>query len=309
MQYIFKKNNFYGVVLGLSGYTLFVILDSIIKLNLVNKYPVLQINFFICIFALIPITAVLALVGNWSVLINNKIHIQLFRGFLGIIGGALVVNSFKYHSLTEIYPILFSAPLILTILSYFILREKVGIRRWAAVFIGFLGVLVVSRPGTVHFTIPLFGLFVAAIIGALNVIMIRQYANNQSSLAFSFYATVGAMFVSGIFTFQNFVSVSFGDLILFTICGVIGGVGALCISEASKILESSVYAPIQYIQLVVGLIMGYLVFRDLPDTFEIIGSVIIVLSGLFIIYRENKLNIRPFMSRVSRVRDIFFRGH
>ena len=121
---MFKKNNFYGFVLGLSGYTIFVILDSIIKLNLVNKYPVLQINFYICVFAIIPTIAVLALTGNWIVLVNNKIHIQLFRGLLGITGGALVVNSFKHHSLTEIYPILFSAPLILTILSYFILKEK-----------------------------------------------------------------------------------------------------------------------------------------------------------------------------------------
>lgn len=306
---MFKKNNFYGFVLGLSGYTIFVILDSIIKLNLVNKYPVLQINFYICVFAIIPTIAVLALTGNWIVLVNNKIHIQLFRGLLGITGGALVVNSFKHHSLTEIYPILFSAPLILTILSYFILKEKVGIRRWAAVFLGFIGVLIVSRPGTVHFTIPLFGLFIAAIMGALNVIIIRRYANTQSSIAFAFYATVSGMFVSGFFTFQNYISVSPEDLKIFILCGVIGGIGALCISEASKTLESSVYAPIQYIQLVVGFIMGYLFFRDLPDTFEIIGSIIIVLSGLFIIYRENKLNIRPFMSSVSRVRDIFFRGH
>tara|TARA_B110000263_G_C15275562_1_gene495701 strand:+ start:397 stop:1326 length:930 start_codon:yes stop_codon:yes gene_type:complete len=309
VQYIFKKNNLYGFVLGLSGYTVFVILDSIIKLSLVDKYPVLQINFFICLFAFIPTLAVLALSGSWNVLINNKIHIQLFRGFLGIIAGAMVVNSFKYHSLTEIYPILFSAPLILTILSYFILKEKVGIRRWVAVFIGFVGVLIVSRPGTIHFTIPLFGLFIAAIMASLQVIIIRQYANTQSSLAFAFYGTVSGLFTSGIFTSQNFISVSSVDLVIFIICGVIGGIGALCISEASKILESSVYAPIQYIQIVLGFIMGYIFFRDLPDIFEIIGSIVIILSGLFIIYRENKLNIRPFLSKKSRMRDIFFRGH
>ena len=309
MKYNFENNNALGLILGFSGFTIFVLLDSIIKLNLVNKYPVLEINFFICLFAFIPIIAALTIVGNWNTLINNIIHIQLLRGVLGLICGALIVNSFKQHALIEIYPILFSTPLILTILSHFILKEKVGIRRWSAVLIGFAGVLIVSRPGTIHFTLPLFGLFFAAIILALNVLIIRRLANTQSSIAFAFYGTVGGLVISGMFSFQNFVSVPLEDLIIFVVCGIIGGIGGLCITGASKILESSEFAPIQYVQLVAGFIMGYLFFKDLPDTFEIIGSLVIVFSGLFIIYRENKLNIRPFESSTSRIRDMFLRGH
>jgi drug/metabolite transporter (DMT)-like permease len=309
MKHNFENSNTFGLILGFSGYTIFVLLDSIIKLNLVNKYPVLEINFLICLFAFIPVLAALAIVGNWNTLINNKIHIQLFRGVLGLICGALIVNSFKRHALIEIYPILFSTPLILTILSHFVLKEKVGIRRWSAVLIGFAGVLIVSRPGTIHFTLPLFGLFFAAIILALNVLIIRRLADTQSSIAFAFYGTVGGLVISGMFSFQNFVSVPLEDVIIFIVCGIIGGIGGLCITGASKMLESSVFAPIQYVQLVAGLIMGYLFFRDLPDIFEIIGSLVIVFSGLFIIYRENKLNIRPFEGSTSRIRDMFLRGH
>ncbi len=309
MKHNFENSNTFGLILGFSGYTIFVLLDSIIKLNLVNKYPVLEINFLICLFAFIPVLAALAIVGNWNTLINNKIHIQLFRGVLGLICGALIVNSFKRHALIEIYPILFSTPLILTILSHFILKEKVGIRRWSAVLIGFAGVLIVSRPGTIHFTLPLFGLFFAAIILAVNVLIIRRFANTQSSIAFTFYGTVVGFVISGIFSFQNFVSVPLADVIIFITCGIIGGTGSLCITGAAKILESSEFAPIQYVQLVAGFIMGYLFFRDLPDVFEIIGSLVIVFSGLFIIYRENKLNIRPFVSNTSRIRDMFLRGH
>ena len=309
MKHNFENSNTFGLILGFSGYTIFVLLDSIIKLNLVNKYPVLEINFLICLFAFIPVLAALAIVGNWNTLINNKIHIQLLRGVLGLICGALIVNSFKRHALIEIYPILFSTPLILTILSHFILKEKVGIRRWSAVLIGFAGVLIVSRPGTIHFTLPLFGLFFAAIILAVNVLIIRRFANTQSSIAFTFYGTVVGFVISGIFSFQNFVSVPLADVIIFITCGIIGGTGSLCITGAAKILESSEFAPIQYVQLVAGFIMGYLFFRDLPDVFEIIGSLVIVFSGLFIIYRENKLNIRPFVSNTSRIRDMFLRGH
>ena len=309
VKFNFENNNFFGFVLGFSGYTLFVLLDSIIKLNMVNKYPVLEINFFICLFAFIPMFVTLAVVGNWNTLINNKIHIQLLRGLLAVICAALIINSFKRHALIEIYPILFSTPLILTILSHFILKEKVGIRRWSAVLIGFVGVLIVSRPGTIHFTWSLFGLFIAAIILALNILIIRRFSHSQSSITFAFYGTVVGLVISGMYTFQNFVRVPLEDVIIFVVCGFIGGIGSLCITGASKILESSVFAPIQYVQLVVGLIMGYLFFRDLPDAFEIIGSLVIVFSGLFIIYRENKLNIRPLVSSKSRIRDMFFRGH
>ena len=152
-------NNFVGMFLGFSGYTLFVFLDSIIKKFLVQDYPVLEINFYICLFSLIPVSIALQFISGWYVLINNKVHIQLFRGVVGVICGAIVINSFKEHAFSEIYPILFSAPLILTILSYFILKENVGARRIIAVLIGFVGVLIVSRPGTLHFTFSLFLLF------------------------------------------------------------------------------------------------------------------------------------------------------
>ena len=88
-----------------------------------------------------------------------------------------------------------------------------------------------------------------------------------------------------------------------------GGTAGLCISGASKILESSVFAPIQYVQLVAGCLLGYIFFNDLPDNFEIIGSIIIVCSGLFLIYHENKLKIRPLVSDKSRIREMFSRGH
>ena len=303
------NNNSFGLLLGISGYSLFVFLDTIIKKYLVQQYPIFEITFFICLFSFIPILATLIFVGNWSRLINNKIHIQILRGILAIICGSLIINSFRYHALFEIYPVLFATPLILTTLSYFFLKEKVSILRWAVVLIGFIGVLIVSRPGTFHFTLAIMGLFIGAFILAINVLIIRFLANSQSSIAFAFYGSVAGLFVSGIISYFNYVPVSLADLLILIICGILGGTAGLCISGASKILKSSVFAPIQYVQLVVGFILGYLFFNDVPDKFEVIGSLIIVCSGLFLIYRENKLRIRPLVSKKSRIRDMFLRGH
>ena len=289
-----NKNNL-GIFLGFSGYLIYVLLDSLIKKYLIFSYPVFEINFFISLFTLIPIFLTLFFLNSWHVLINNKIHIQLFRGALGMLCGALIINSFKQHSFSEIYPVLFSAPLILTIFSYFILKEKVGIRRWSAVLIGFVGVLIVSRPGTVHFTWSLFGLFIAAIILATNIVIIRSLAKSQSALAFAFYGSISGLILSSILASKNFIYPSNNDLLIFLICGIICGIAALCITSASKILESSLFAPIQYVQLVSGFIFGYFFFGDIPDIYEIFGSIVIIFSGLFIIYRQNKLGIKSLV--------------
>ena len=116
------------------------------------------------------------------------------RGIFGLISGALVVYSFRTHSLSEIYPILFSAPLFLIIISHFFLNEKVGIRRWTTVIIGFIGVLIVSRPGTIHFSISYLDLFISALLMAVNIALVRKFSNNQSSIAFTFYAFLSATF-------------------------------------------------------------------------------------------------------------------
>ena len=303
------NKNFFGIVFGIAGYLIFVLVDTIIKKFLVNGYPVLQINFYITLFAIIPVLFALHFISGWRVLLNNKIHIQVLRGVSGLICAAIIINSFKKHAFSEIYPILFSAPLILTIFSYFILKEKVGPRRLAAVLIGFAGVLIVSRPGTIHFSFSLFLLFIGAILLAVNVLLIRLYANTQSAIAFGFYGCLAGLIVSGFLSYNSYIPLKDLDIFIFLIVGVIAGSGALCISAASKILESSIFAPLQYFQLIAGFIFGYLFFNDLPDFFEIIGSIVIISSGLFIIYREYKVGLRPFVSTDSRSRDFVNRGH
>ena len=303
-----ENNNYIGIFLGFLGYVIFVFLDSIIKKYLVNYYPVIEINLFICIFSLIPIALALHFISGWKVLINNKIHIQLLRGILGLICAAIIINSFKNHTFSEIYPILFSAPLIITAFSYFLLKEKVGPRRLLAVLVGFIGVLIVSRPGTIHFTFSLFLLFLGAIILAVNVILIRKYASNQSSIAFAFYGFLVGLIISAIITTQFYVPLKHNDIYIFILCGIIAGTGGLCISAASKMLESSLFAPLQYFQLIAGFVFGYLFFGDVPDYYEVTGSLVISISGLFIIYRDYQTGIKSFTSKIRGSSDIINRG-
>ena len=298
-----------GVSIGFLGYTLFVVLDTIIKKYLANDYSVFQINFFICLFSFIPTIITIHFLHAWKTLKNDLILIQLLRGIFGLISGAFVVNSFRSHALNEIYPIMFSAPLFLIILSHFFLGEKVGIRRWSAVLIGFIGVLIVSRPGTIHFTMSYLGLFVSAFLIAINIALVRKFSKNHSSISFTFYAFLSAAIINGLLAMNNYMAMTFNDIMILILCGIICGVGGNFLTMASKNLESSVFAPIQYTQLFSGIILGYLVFSDLPDIYEIIGSTIIILSGVYIIYRETIIGVRPFNKKETRFRDEFNRGH
>ena len=302
-------NVFTGVSIGFAGYTLFVILDTIIKKYLVNGYSVFQINFYICLFSFIPTLITMQILHKWHSLKNDIIIIQLMRGIFGLISGALVVYSFRIHALSEIYPILFSAPLFLTMISHFFLNEKVGFRRWTAVIIGFIGVLIVSRPGTIHFSISYLGLFISALLMAINISLVRKFSNNQSSIAFTFYAFLSAALINGILSFNNHITMTINDTLILLLCGIICGIAGNCLTIASKFLESSVFAPIQYSQLISGAILGYIVFNDIPDFYEVLGSTIIIFSGVYIIYRETQKGIRPFIKKDSRFRDQFNRGH
>ena len=298
-----------GVSIGFLGYTLFVVLDTIIKKYLANDYSVFQINFYICLFSFIPTILTIYLLKAWNTLKNDLIFIQLLRGIFGLISGAFVVNSFRSHALNEIYPIMFSAPLFLIILSHFFLGEKVGIRRWSAVLVGFIGVLIVSRPGTIHFTTSYLGLFVSAFLIAINIALVRKFSKNHSSISFTFYAFLSAAIINGLLALNNYMAMTFNDTMILILCGIICGVGGNFLTMASKNLESSVFAPIQYTQLFSGIILGYLVFSDLPDIYEIIGSTIIIISGVYIIYRETIIGVRPFNKKETRFRDEFNRGH
>jgi len=298
-----------GVSIGFLGYTLFVILDTIIKKYLANDYSVFQINFYICLFSFIPTLITIQLMHNWKSLKNDLIFIQLFRGLFGLTSGALVVNSFREHALNEIYPILFSAPLFLTIISHFFLGETVGIRRWLAIIIGFIGVLIVSRPGTIHFTLGYFGLFSAALLMSVNIALVRKFSSNQSSIAFTFYAFLSATILNGLLSFNNHTLIPISDILILLICGVICGLAGNLLTIASKFLESSIFAPIQYTQLLSGTILGFFIFSDVPDLFEVTGSIIIILSGIYIIYRETHKGVRPYITQRSRFRDEFNRGH
>ena len=190
--------------------------------------------------------------------------------------------------LADAYTITFTAPLLVTVFSIPWLGERVGWRRWSAVLAGFAGVLIVLRPGlgATHWALAL--PLIAALGFALYQILTRKVSAvpGESPLAMLFYlACVGTAIMTVLvpFFWQEVAPV---DWLAMTAMGALGGLGHLILIRALTIAPASLLAPFVYSQIVWALVLGYLVFGDVPDRWMLVGCCVIVASGLYVFYRE-----------------------
>ena len=196
-----------------------------------------------------------------------------------------------YLPLAEATAIGFVAPLFITVLSVPILKEKVGIHRWAAVVVGLIGVLIIIRPGSDfwHFIsiMPLLG----ALFFALFQILTRLLSGTEKTHTTLFYTGLGGLFWSSLIVPFVWVIPSQIHVLVFLATGTLGALAHLCMINAFDFAEASLLAPYNYTKLLWVAVFGYLVFGDIPSFEMWIGSGIIASAGLYVLYRERKHSI------------------
>ena len=196
-----------------------------------------------------------------------------------------------YLPLAEATAIGFVAPLFITVLSVPILKEKVGIHRWAAVVVGLIGVLIIIRPGSDfwHFIsiMPLLG----ALFFALFQILTRLLSGTEKTHTTLFYTGLGGLFWSSLIVPFVWVAPSQIHGLVFLATGTLGALAHLCMINAFDFAEASLLAPYNYTKLLWVAVFGYLVFGDIPSFEMWIGSGIIASAGLYVLYRERKHSI------------------
>ena len=196
-----------------------------------------------------------------------------------------------YLPLAEATAIGFVAPLFITVLSVPILKEKVGIHRWAAVVVGLIGVLIIIRPGSDfwHFIsiMPLLG----ALFFALFQILTRLLSGTEKTHTTLFYTGLGGLFWSSLIVPFVWVAPSQIHVLVFLATGTLGALAHLCMINAFDFAEASLLAPYNYTKLLWVAVFGYLVFGDIPSFEMWIGSGIIASAGLYVLYRERKHSI------------------
>ena len=221
---------------------------------------------------------------NWPLNIN----IQLVRGFLLFITTILFFYSISVISLPEALTLAFISPIAVTVLSIFILREHVGVHRWIAVFTGFLGVLIILRPGFNEINFASISALLAGIIYALFLIYTRKLSFTDSPLVtLIFTGFVGTVLVTLVIPFY-WIDLNLNHLLLLLLLASIGSVGHFLIILSLKLGEASKLAPLGYFEIITNIFVGFSFFGYLPDIYIYTGLILIVSSGIYIFIREQK---------------------
>jgi len=267
-----------GVVSALS-------LDLCAKWLLVD-YSLPQFVFLRSLFGLSFFLFTARFYGGLGNLRTNRWKWHLFRTLLAT--GAMFgfFYGLSRMPLVNALTIAFTAPLFVTGLSVPFLGEHVGWRRWLAVIVGFIGVLIVLRPGQGMFTPAAIGVIIAALCYAGLALTARKLASTESSFSLAAYVVTGPLLVSSTLLPGNFTMPTVGAWLLFVLAGLCSALAWVGIVGGYRRAPPAMLAPFEYTALIGAAIAGYLIWNEVPDVWVITGGLVIIASGLFIVYRE-----------------------
>ncbi|MGH6622259.1 MAG: DMT family transporter [Alphaproteobacteria bacterium] len=277
-----------GILLLMSGSAVLVLSDAITKL-LTARYPVGQIICIRAVFTLIPILLLAWHAGGLHTLRIRNVPMQIVRAGCAVASSALFIAGLIFLPLADCTALAFSGPLFVTALATPMLGEKVGWRRWSAVCVGFMGVLIMLRPtgGSLQWAalLPVLG----AVAGAFRDTITRKVRLTASPLAVLAF-TMAAMALAGLWTLPfGWEPVAGNDLLLLATSGILLGGAQYLVIHAFYLAEASVIVPFKYMSLIWAALLGYAMWGDVPNRWLIVGAALVVGSGLYIMHRESRL--------------------
>ena len=219
---------------------------------------------------------------TWS----TQPKLQIFRGLTLFFANILFFYSISIISMAKALTLAFVAPLITTALSPFFLGEKVGIRRWSAVIVGFLGSLIVIRPGFIEFNLASVAALGTGFFYGVYLIITRKLHTSDSPLLTLLLTGVVGASVSSLFVPIVWTNLSFNQWSLLALMGVFACLGHLFLILSLKYADASKLAPFGYFEIVTNVMLGYYFFSDFPNYWTWVGLSIIICSGIYITYRE-----------------------
>lgn len=277
-----------GILLALLAYAVYSWSDASIK-ALGGGLPVFEIGFFSMLVCSICILLTTPKDESWRHFWRMKRPWAVqARAISGATASMLSVLAFTTIPLAEVYALVFLAPLFVTILSLFVLKEHVGPWRWFAVVAGFAGVLLVVQPGFRELEIGHFAALVIALLAAISVILMRSLSAHETRTTMLGFLMLYAVVFNGIamLVAGSFAVPTLGQAAILLMAGVFAAAGNVCLLAATRIAPANQLAPTHYSQIVWAVIIGALVFNEQPDAMSVIGLAIIAGSGLLTVARE-----------------------
>ena len=262
----------------------FSIMDLVVKWS--ESYPLGQVIFFRGFFGVLLYFLIMPRDRIKNFYYTQRPGLHFLRCFFGLIALLAIFTALRNLPLATVVSISFAAPIFTTILSIFLLSEKVGLFRWLAVIVGFVGIIIITEPGFTSLNIY----FIYPVIFCLGMsyvaITIRQLSTSEPVWLISLY-------FSATITLASFFTIPFGwimpdikDLILLISIGILGGAANLWLSQSYKFSEVSLVTPLKYLALVFAIIFGYFIWNEVPSIKTLIGAFLVITSSIIIFRRE-----------------------
>ncbi|MFV0384237.1 DMT family transporter [Paracoccus sp. (in: a-proteobacteria)] len=280
-------DNIRGALLALAAMGIYATHDVVIK-TLGAVYPSLQILFFASLMSFPLVSMVLMQDRTPGTLWPVNPGWVALRTVCSVLAGVGGFYAFSTLPLTQVYAILFAAPLLVTILSIPILGERVGLHRWSAVIAGLIGVLIVLRPGGRELSTGHLAALMVAFASATAAVVVRKLGRSERPMVLLLWPMLGNFVVTGASLGLEYRPMELQHLALAGVIAALGLTGGFLLIKAYREGEAAIVAPMQYSQILWATGYGWFLFGETVDMPTLIGASVIIVSGLYIVWREGR---------------------
>ena len=266
----------------------FSIMDICVKW--LDYYPVGQVLFLRFFIGFIPIFFIIPKDRLLDFYKTSRPGLHAFRAICGALAIIALFYGLRELPLADVVSLTFGGPIFVTVASIFFLSEKVGIKRWSAVLIGFIGMLLIVQPAFIEVNYYYIAPIVFCVFFACVAISVRSLSKTEPNYTIAFYFTLLCT-VLGLITIINgdWVLPNKIDLLIFIVMGLCGSIANLLLTQSYRLAEASLVTPIKYLSLVFAIVFGFVIWSEVPKILTLFGALLVVTSSLIIFTRESKL--------------------
>tara|TARA_B100001540_G_scaffold224469_1_gene198677 strand:- start:1078 stop:1896 length:819 start_codon:yes stop_codon:yes gene_type:complete len=255
-----------------------------------DYYPVGQVLFLRFFIGFIPIFFIIPKDRLLDFYKTSRPGLHAFRAICGALAIIALFYGLRELPLADVVSLTFGGPIFVTVASIFFLSEKVGIKRWSAVLIGFIGMLLIVQPAFIDVNYYYIAPIVFCVFFACVAISVRSLSKTEPNYTIAFYFTLLCT-VLGLITIikGDWVLPNKIDLLIFIVMGLCGSIANLLLTQSYRLAEASLVTPIKYLSLVFAIVFGFTIWSEVPKILTLFGALLVVTSSLIIFTRESKL--------------------
>ena len=284
-----------GVLYGIASVACFAMMDASVKW--LDMFPVGQVLFSRFFFGLIPILMLVPRGEFKTFYKTSRPKLHAFRAITGTLAIIALFIALREIPLADVVSLTFGGPIFVTLGSMFFLSEKVGIRRWLAVLIGFFGMLLIVKPAYEELNIYYIFPIIFCIFFACVALSIRSLSSTEPNYRIALYFSLLSMIV-GLLTLPfGWVMPNKFELFLLIFTGLVGSVANILLTVSLRYAEASLVTPTKYLNLVFAILLGYFIWSEIPKLLTLVGAGLIIISSVIIFMRESELKKKVVSSR------------